>query len=133
MKRLILAFGLAAVALCGSVETARADRPFRYPGYNRHDRVARYHAGHMPWHAPYYYTARGQATALVVPPTASMHTEYSWGVAQSRMSSIYHQFGRPYPGEYSGYGAGGGQGLRGTPRWPSDTTQFGVYYVRGPW
>jgi hypothetical protein len=129
MKRLILAMGLAALLLA-MARVARADHPCCYPGYNRHDRVARYHAAHMPWHAPYYYTPWGQPTALVVPPTSTMHTEYSWGVAQTRMTPIYHQFDRPYPGDYAN---GGSAGLLGTPRWPSDTTQFGVYPVRGPW
>ena len=84
----------------------------------------------MPWHGDYSYTPYGMPTALVVPPTANMQTSMGWGVTQSSMRPIYHQFGRPYPGDalggYGGYG-------RPTPRWPSHTDQFGVYYVRGPW
>ena len=44
---------------------------------------------------------------------------------------IYHQFRRPYPGP--GGVAGGGNRLLPTPNQPSDTVQFGVNAVRGPW
>ena len=66
--------------------------------------------------------------ALVVPPTANLQTNYGWGVASSRISRIEHQFQRNFPG----HGMFGGP-FRPTPVWPSDTSQFGVYYVRGPW
>ena len=75
--------------------------------------------------------ARGAAAgqpALVVPPTANLQTNWGWGVASSRISRIDHQFQRNYPGA----GMFGGP-FRPTPVWPHDTTQFGVYYVRGPW
>jgi len=78
------------------------------------------------WHGGYRHTAWGGPVALVVPPTAEHHTEYGWGVTNTRVVPIYHQFKRPY------YGGGGGP-FRATPPWPSDTTQFGVYYIRGPW
>ncbi len=80
------------------------------------------------WNRNYAYTDYGQTTALVVPPTANLQTNYGWGVASSRISRIDHQFQRNYPGS----GQFGGP-ARPTPVWPSDTTQFGVYYVRGPW
>jgi hypothetical protein len=80
------------------------------------------------WNRNYAYTDYGQTTALVVPPTANMQTNWGWGVASSRMSRIDHQFQRNFPG----YGTFGGP-ARPTPVWPSDTTQFGVYYVRAPW
>ena len=83
----------------------------------------------MPWHGPYYYHPWGASTALVVPPTANMQKSLSWGVSQTSMVPIYHQFGRPYPGDEQGSGTG----FLPTPRWPSHTDQFGVYYVRGPW
>lgn len=82
-----------------------------------------------PWHGPYAHRAWGAPVALVVPPTAGMTTEWRWGVSGTRIVPIYHQFGRPYPGP----GQVGGAGFRPTPAWPSDTTQFGVNYVRGPW
>ncbi len=84
-------------------------------------------AAQYPWHGGYYHRQYGQPLALVVPPTASFHTQYSWGVAQTKSLPIYHQFLRPYPG-----GPGGGV-FAPTPYWPSNTEQFGVYPVRGPW
>ena len=80
------------------------------------------------WNRNYAHTDYGQPVALVVPPTANLQTNYGWGVASSRISRIDHQFQRNYPG----YGTFGGP-FRPTPIWPSDTIQFGVYPVRGPW
>jgi hypothetical protein len=83
------------------------------------------------WHSAWYDPAEGRPIALVVPPTAEFQTQYSWGVPSSRVAPIYHQFRRPYPGP--GAVAGGAGGFLPTPRWPSDTVQFGVNAVRGPW
>jgi hypothetical protein len=80
------------------------------------------------WNRNYSYTDFGAPTALLVPPTAQLQTNYGWGVASSRISRIDHQFQRNYPGN----GQFGGP-FRPTPLWPSDTTQFGVYPVRAPW
>ncbi len=88
-----------------------------------------WHAQQAPWHGNYYHTQWGRPLALVVPPTAAFQTNWSWGVGRTTVTPIYHQFARPYPGEMSG--AAGT--LRATPLWPSNTSQFGVYYVRGPW
>jgi hypothetical protein len=85
-------------------------------------------AQYYNWNRNYAYTDFGQPTALVVPPTAQLQTNWGWGVASSRISRIDHQFQRNFPG----YGMFGGP-FRPTPVWPSDTTQFGVYPVRGPW
>ena len=85
-------------------------------------------AAQTNWHGGYVHTAYGQPVALVVPPTARLQTNWSWGVGSSRISRIDHQFGRNWPGPY-----GGGTGFGHTPAWPSDTNQFGVYYVRAPW
>ena len=87
-----------------------------------------YRAQYYNWNRNYAYTDFGAPTALVVPPTAQLQTNYGWGVASSRISRIDHQFQRNYPG----YGRFGGP-FRSTPVWPSDTTQFGVYPVRAPW
>jgi hypothetical protein len=87
-----------------------------------------YRAQCYNWNRNYAYTDFGAPTALVVPPTAQLQTNYGWGVASSRISRIDHQFQRNYPG----YGQFGGP-FRSTPMWPSDTTQFGVYPVRAPW
>jgi hypothetical protein len=96
------------------------------------DWIAQQRAAVRSWHAGYYHTQYGAPLALMVAPTARMQTRWGWGVAQSTISPIYHQFKRPYPGPVYG-GAGMVNPLRPTPRWPSHTDQFGVYYVRGPW
>jgi hypothetical protein len=80
------------------------------------------------WHGPYYHVAWGTPVALVVPPTAEVTTDWGWGVSNARMTTIHHQFALPWPGPYPG-----GDAFWPTPAWPSDTRQFGVYYVRGPW
>ena len=85
-------------------------------------------AQYYNWNRNYAYTDFGAPTALVVPPTAQLQTNYGWGVASSRISRIDHQFQRNFPG----FGQFGGP-FRPTPVWPSDTTQFGIYPVRGPW
>lgn len=82
-----------------------------------------------PWHGNYYHYQYGAPLALIVPPTASFQSNYSWGVGRTTSSPIYHQFGRAYPGPASGEA----HGLYPRPYWPSNTNQFGVYYIRGPW
>ena len=81
------------------------------------------------WHAGYYHPAWGLPVALVVPPRARFSAEYGWGVGGTRSNFIVHQFSRNYPGPGQIFR----QGLRPAPRWISDTSQFGVYAVRGPW
>jgi len=83
------------------------------------------------WHSTWYDPAEGRPIALVVPPTAEFQSQYAWGVPSSRVAPIYHQFRRPYPGP-GGVGGSGG-GFLPTPNQPSDTVQFGVNAVRGPW
>lgn len=83
------------------------------------------------WHSGWYDPWEGRPIALVVPPTAEFQTQYAWGVPSSRVAPIYHQFRRPYPGPGAVGGAGGG--FMPTPNQPSDTVQFGVHAVRGPW
>jgi hypothetical protein len=91
------------------------------------DYWARTQANQRPWHGGYFWLRTGQPTALVVPPTVTMQSNYSWGVSQNTMTPVYHQFGGNPPN-----GAGGGV-FRATPYWPTHTDQFGVYPVRGPW
>jgi hypothetical protein len=81
-----------------------------------------------PWHGSYYHISYGKPVALIVPPTARTQAHYAWGVGNNRTTTIPAQFQRSWPGFMSN-----GLGFRGTPRWPSTTDQFGVYYVRGPW
>jgi hypothetical protein len=130
---------LAAAMLLAAAQPARGGNPAYVPNvlhYHHHahpayraDRLARWNASQRPWHGPYAYTPWGVPAALVVPPNAKMHTSWAWGVAQSEMVPIWHQYYRDYPGEM----AGGGEGFLPTPYWPSHTDQFGVYPVRGPW
>lgn len=90
--------------------------------------VAKRKSQRRPWHGDYYHTQWGQPVALVVPPTAELQTEYSWGVTNTNIRPIWHQFRRENPGMVVG-----GNAFKPTPLWPSHTNQFGVYYVRGPW
>jgi hypothetical protein len=123
-----LTFCLACVVATALVSlTSSADAA--WPTRTRADMYARRHANTQPWHGPYYHREYGMPLALVVPPTASAQTQWSWGVAQTRVMPTYPQFGRSYPGG----GGFGGSPLYPTPAWPSHTDQFGVYYVRGPW
>lgn len=80
------------------------------------------------WHANYAHSEYGAPLALVVPPTAQLQTNWSWGAPSLSISRIDHQFGRNYNGP-----APFGTGFRRTPVWPSNTHQFGVYHVRAPW
>ena len=82
------------------------------------------------WHSGWYDPTQGRPIALVVPPTAEFQSQYSWGVPSSRVMPLYHQFRRPYPGPGA---AAGASPFRPTPTIPSDTVQFGVNAVRGPW
>ncbi|MEM7455351.1 MAG: hypothetical protein AAF456_13455 [Planctomycetota bacterium] len=85
-------------------------------------------AGQHSWHDNYEYWRWGQPTALVVPPTAAFQSHYAWGVGQTQSRPIYHQFGMG-----GGYNMGGGAGMYNkAPYWPSNTDQYGVYPVRGP-
>jgi len=81
------------------------------------------------WHTGYYYTAWGRPVSLVVPPTATTQTDYGWGIGNTRVTPIRPQF----LGPYNGYPYEGFPGFQPTPYWPSDTLQFGVYYIRAPW
>lgn len=105
--------------------------PRRPRGISRHPIAAHraaWRAQYYNWHGQYAHTAYGQPVALVVPPTARLHTNWSWGTGSSRVSRTDHQFGRNWPGPF-----GGGEGLYRTPAWPADTHHFGVYHVRAPW
>ncbi len=95
-----------------------------------HDQYHYYEqATFLPWHGAYADQTYGVPLALVVPPTCAYQTQMGWGVCGHRVVPIYHQYARPYPGEPGFVGAG----FLPQPAWPSDTTQFGVYYIRGPW
>ena len=121
--RNFMALGLAIAAMAVS-STGRAGDE------THHGRDARWRASLRPWHGRFYNVQYGQPIALVVPPTAELTTDYSWGSVASRMTRIDHPFQRPWP---NGYWSNYPYGFLPTPAWPSDTRQFGTYYVRGPW
>jgi hypothetical protein len=124
MRRFILWTAVAAALLAaGMVERASAD-PRTCMG-----KIAYKRSLGVPWHGGYYHTDFGMPVALVVPPTAEVQTHWGWGVGNYRITTILHQFERNWPGPGYYYPAQ----MRPTPYWPSDTDQFGVYYVRGPW
>ncbi len=81
------------------------------------------------WHGNYYHAAWGAPVALVVPPRATLQTHWGWGVGNTRVTGIYPQFRRNFPGPV----AYDRNRFAPTPAWPADTDQFGVYYVRAPW
>jgi hypothetical protein len=124
LKRIVLAAAVV-MALAPACQSLAVERLLA----TRSDRAARAMARSRSWHGDYYHTTTGYPIPLVVPPTANMETRYGWGVSQSTMTPIYHQYQRPYPG----FGRGAFGQFRPTPMWPSHTDQFGTYYVRGPW
>jgi hypothetical protein len=119
MKRILACTAIALAAWGLTTQASRAENPQAYA--YRQARV-------LPWHNGFYDPYWGEPIALVVPPNAEFQANYGWGVGGTRVAPIYHQFGRPFPGYGGGYG-----NFVPTPNWPSDTQQFGVYYIRGPW
>ncbi len=83
----------------------------------------------QPWNAGYYSAGWGMPIALVVPPKAATQTAWGWGVGNTRVTPINHQFHAmcPVSGSYHPYS------FAPKPVWPRDTQQMGVYYIRGPW
>ena len=109
MRRLLLLAAAMAACALGSATPAQA----QYPG---------------SWHGAYSYTPYGAPTALVVPPNARRHSDYNAGDPSVYSSRINGRFRRAPSTYQGGYQTGG----LGTPYWPTDTNQFGVYYVREP-
>jgi len=124
MKRLSL-LTLVIIALAA---TAAADSALAQQNCPMQRQMQAYVACN-PWHGGYYHSAWGMPVALVVPPTAESQVHWGWGVGNTRVTTIWHQFQR-YP---AGSGYYDRRMFQPTPYWPSDTDQFGVYYVRGPW
>ncbi len=125
--RTALIFSLLCIAFASTCSTAKAERYRRgFSPASFGDSWAQRHAANRPWHGQHYYLQYGQPTALVVPPTAIMQSNYSWGVSRNTMTPTYHQYGRAATPS-----AGGA--FYATPPWPSSTSQFGVYPVRAPW
>jgi hypothetical protein len=122
--RKVLVVALALVALASATRAQAFDE-------THHGHNARYRASLRPWHGRYYNVQYGQAVSVVVPPTAELTTDYGWGSVSSRMTRNDHQFQRPWPGPVGGRWTP--YGFLPTPQIPSDTRQFGYYYIRGPW
>jgi len=125
MKKLILMVAAAALLTgFGWTDSAGA-------GWNQThaDKWAARHAAWRPWHGQYNNERWGRPLAVVLPPTVSHQTNWSWGVTRTRVTPLYHQFHRAYPGPY----AGNPGPLYNPPDHPSSTTQHGSYYIRGPW
>lgn len=117
----VFAVAALTVAVLMTATRANATTPLR-------NENAKYRAQQYPWHGGYYNLAWGQPVAVVVPPTAGRQTKWGWGVTNTEVRPIWHQYARPYPGPF-----GGGAGFAPQPYWPSHTDQFGYYYIRGPW
>jgi len=119
---------ILAVATCALLALALSNMAWAGQGSLLGCR-AKHVAMYTPWEAGYYSAEWGMPLALVVPPTAERHVEWGWGVGNTRVTPIWHQFHRNYPGPCV-YRCGA---YCPTPAGPSDTLQYGVYYVRGPW
>lgn len=131
-----LILGLVGLAALFTAATAEAVHPHYYcnecpsqRGMTHADRYAAHMASRTAWNGMYYHPEWNRPVALVVPQTANNYTSWGWGVGGTRVTPLYHQFGRAYPGD----GAMGSGPLYPRPQWPSDTDQFGVYYIRAPW
>lgn len=121
-----ITFLLASILAFSAGEAAFAVHGYG-GGHSRVPRRPTARARYYPWHGAYAHTQYGAPVALVVPPTARLQTNWSWGTGSSRIQRVDHQFSRSW------IGAGTGGGFFRTPAWPADTTHFGVYPVRAPW
>jgi len=132
MTRYRLCVGLALFfGALASTEKAQAIHPYCPPAPCYGAYCAAQQQLYTRWHGDYYNYSWAGPVALVTPPTAGRQTKWSWGVTNTEVTPIYTQFRRPYPGAYGNYP--GQVGFLPTPRWPSHTDQFGIYYVRAPW
>lgn len=122
MKRL-LPFVIAALVVMVAAHCVEAARPAQV------QQQVEYYTNNYPWHGGYYHSAWGMPVALVISPKVELQTNWGWGVGNTRVTPVFHQFHRNYPGPGSYHPSQ----FKPTPYWPSDTDQFGVYYVRGPW
>mgnify|MGYP000673702151 CR=1 FL=1 len=127
---------LSLTALLAFGASAQARHPHNYcdecrstSGMTHADRYAYHAASRTPWHGQYYHPEWNRPVALIVPQTANNYTSWGWGVGGTRVTPLYQQFGRAYPGG----GAMGTGPLYPRPQWQSDTEQFGAYYIRAPW
>jgi hypothetical protein len=122
--QLLLVACLAAGVLAGSAQARNRTTVHQQV---HADRGAQWFNANHSWHGAYSNVQWGHPVAVIVPPTATMQTEYSWGVGRTQMLPIRHQFARPVAV------LGGSGPLPPSPHWPSRTQQLGYYGVRGPW
>ena len=127
MNRILLSLIAIPFVLAVGVRSVEADPSHHVVRSIHHDRAGYWYNANRSWHAPFGHVSWGRPVALIVPPGVNFQSDYSWGVGRTRMTPINHQFARPYALPTTG------QPFAPTPPWPSDTQQFGVYYVRGPW
>ena len=123
LARLLAAAACLAVVL-GSIAPSVAGE-----GNPANRRAAR-RADATSWHGYFYDPAWGMPVALVVPPTARAQSHYGWGVSETRVTPINHQYGAAWQGPPSAYD---GRYYDPMPPYPTNTDRMGVYYVRGPW
>ena len=125
MKKLILGFAVITAALLVQIDSAQAEGP----ALKLRRVFAPGHQNVGTWHGQYYNPNYGQPIAIVVPPNANTMRSQGWGVASSQMMPLHSQFGTAYPGSVTGAASR----FYSRPAMPSNTRQFGYYYVRGPW
>lgn len=125
MKRLLVITSVLFILLAlGLAESAQCAQRRTLMGAIAHRRAQTY-----SWHGHYYDPAWGMPVALVVPPTVQAQTTWGWGVGNTRVTGIPHQFNPGYPSP----GMVDRTQFRPALPWPSDTRQSGHYYIRGPW
>ena len=125
MKKLIIGLAVIAMALVLQLDSANAENPAR-----RLRRVLLpYQQTVTTWHGQYANPNYARPVAVVVPPNANMMRSLGWGVCGSQMMPLYSQYGTAYPGAVTA------SSIRflSRPVAPSNTQQFGYYYIRGPW
>jgi len=81
------------------------------------------------WNTNYYDPAWGMPEAVVVSPRVRWQSNYASGVGGSRVDRIGARYQGQVPGPESVYDP---RNYQSAPPQPTDTTQFGVNYVRGP-
>ena len=89
----------------------------------------RQHADQTSWNGAYAHQSTGTPIALIVPPTVRSMRVFNWGVSGNTISPVYHQYSL---NRFSANSAPR-RPFHRTPMYPSSSSQFGVYYIRGPW
>lgn len=114
----LLTMAVLLVFLCGPSREAAAVRV----------RAATRRAPTTTWHGGYYDAAWGMPVGVVVPPKPRTQTNWGAGVGGTTVTPIVPRFSPGDPG-LSIYRR---SDFQPTPPWPSNTNQFGDYYIRAP-